>query len=63
MKTKVTSINFNLYNLNYIKLLAKLENRNVSSLLNEIIKEHYQKLPLKRKLKLLRVENLGSVEC
>ncbi len=63
MKTKVTSINFDLYNLNYVKLLAKLENRKVSSLVNEMIREHYQKLPLKRKMKLLRVENLGSVEC
>lgn len=63
MKTKVTSINFDLYNLNYVKLLAKLENRKVSNLVNEMIREHYQRLPLKRKMKLLRVENLGGVEC
>lgn len=48
MKTKVTST-FDLYNLNYVKLLAKLENRKVSSLVNEMIREHYQKIAFKKK--------------
>ncbi|MCT7588228.1 hypothetical protein [Aliarcobacter butzleri] len=58
MKTKVTSVNFDINNLNYIKQLSRIENRNFSNLVNEIIKEHYQKLPMKRKLKLLRIENI-----
>ena len=63
MRNKITSVNFNINNFNYLKQLSKLENRNFSNLVNEIIQEHYQKLPLRRKLKLLRIENLGSEEC
>lgn len=63
MRNKITSVNFNINNFNYLKQLSKLENRNFSNLVNEIICEHYQKLPLRRKLKLLRIENLGSEEC
>ena len=63
MRNKITSVNFNINNFNYLKQLSKLENRNFSNLVNEIIQEHYQKLPLRRKLKLLRIENIGSEEC
>ena len=59
---KNISINLDLSVINFLDQLAKLENRNKSNLLNEIIKNYYESLTLKQKIKMLRIENFEGVK-
>lgn len=56
---KNISINLDTSVISFLDQLAKLENRNKSNLLNEIIKNYYESLTLKQQIKLLRIENIN----
>lgn len=56
---KVISINLDTSVINFLEQLAKLENRNKSNLLNEMIKNYYQNLTFRQQIKLSRVENVN----
>ena len=60
---KVISVNLELSVVNFLEQLSKVENRNKSNLVNEIVKKHYEGLTLKQKMKMLRIENFeGGVK-
>ena len=60
---KVISVNLDLNVLNFLEQLSKVESRNKSNLVNEIVKKHYEGLTLKQKMKMLRIENFeGGVK-
>ena len=52
------SINLDLSVINFLDQLAKLENRNKSNLINEMIKNYYENLTFRQQIKLSRVENI-----
>ena len=56
---KVISINLDTSVINFLEQLAKLENRNKSNLLNEMIKNHYENLTFRQQIKLSRIENIN----
>lgn len=56
---KNISINLDLSVINFLDQLAKLENRNKSNLLNEMIKNYYENLTFRQQIKLSRVENIN----
>ena len=56
---KNISINLDTSVINFLDQLAKLENRNKSNLLNEMIKNYYENLTFKQQIKLSRVENIN----
>ena len=47
---------------NFLEQLSKIENRNKSNLVSEIMKKHYEGLTLKQKMKMLRMENFEGVK-
>ncbi len=53
------SINLDLSVINFLDQLAKLENRNKSNLINEMIKNYYENLTFREQIKLSRVENIN----
>ena len=55
---KNISINLDTSVINFLDQLAKLENRNKSNLLNEMIKNYYENLTFRQQIKLSRVENI-----
>lgn len=55
---KNISINLDISVINFLEQLAKLENRNKSNLLNEMIKNYYENLTFRQQIKLSRVENI-----
>ena len=55
---KNISINLDTSVINFLEQLAKLENRNKSNLLNEMIKNYYENLIFRQQIKLSRVENI-----
>ncbi len=55
---KNISINLDTSVINFLEQLAKLENRNKSNLLNEMIKNYYENLTFRQQIKLSRVENI-----
>lgn len=55
---KNISINLDVSVINFLDQLAKLENRNKSNLLNEMIKNYYENLTFRQQIKLSRVENI-----
>ena len=59
---KVISVNLELSVVNFLEQLSKVENRNKSNLVNEIVKKHYASLTLKQKMKMLRMENFEGVK-
>lgn len=59
---KVISVNLELSVVNFLEQLSKVECRNKSNLVNEIIKKHYEGLTLKQKMKMLRMENFEGVK-
>ena len=60
---KVISVNLELSVVNFLEQLSKVECRNKSNLVNEIVKKHYEGLTLKQKMKMLRIENFeGGVK-
>ena len=60
---KVISVNLELSVVNFLEQLSKVECRNKSNLVNEIVKKHYESLTLKQKMKMLRIENFeGGVK-
>ncbi|MDY0051758.1 hypothetical protein [Arcobacter defluvii] len=60
---KVISVNLELSVVNFLEQLSKIECRNKSNLVNEIVKKHYESLTLKQKMKMLRIENFeGGVK-
>ena len=56
---KNISINLDVSVINFLDQLAKLENRNKSNLLNEMIKNYYENLTFRQQIKLSRVENIN----
>ena len=56
---KVISINLDTSVKNFLEQLAKLENRNKSNLLNEMIKNYYENLTFRQQIKLSRVESIN----
>lgn len=56
---KVISINLDVSVVNLLEDLAKIENRNKSNLLNKMIKNYYENLTLKERIKLTRMEILN----
>ena len=56
---KNISINLDTSVINFLEQLAKLENRNKSNLLNEMIKNYYENLTFRQQIKLSRVENIN----
>ena len=56
---KNISINLDVSVINFLDQLAKLENRNKSNLLNEMIKNYYENLTFRQQIKLLRIENIN----
>lgn len=56
---KNISINLDTSVINFLEQLAKLENRNKSNLLNEMIKNYYENLTFRQQIKLLRIENIN----
>ena len=56
---KVISINLDTSVINFLEQLAKLENRNKSNLLNEMIKNYYENLTFRQQIKLSRIENIN----
>ena len=56
---KVISINLDASVINFLEQLAKLENRNKSNLLNEMIKNYYENLTFRQQIKLSRIENIN----
>ena len=56
---KNISINLDTSVINFLDQLAKLENRNKSNLLNEMIKNYYENLTFRQQIKLSRVENVN----
>ena len=60
---KVISVSLELSVVNFLEQLSKIECRNKSNLVNEIVKKHYESLTLKQKMKMLRIENFeGGVK-
>lgn len=59
---KVISVNLELSVVNFLEQLSKVECRNKSNLVNEIVKKHYEGLTLKQKMKMLRMENIEGVK-
>ena len=60
---KIISLNLELSVVNFLEQLSKIESRNKSNLVNEIVKKHYESLTLKQKMKMLRMENFeGGVK-
>lgn len=55
---KNISVNLDTSVINFLDQLAKLENRNKSNLLNEMIKNYYENLTFRQQIKLSRVENI-----
>ena len=55
---KNISINLDVRVISFLDQLAKLENRNKSNLLNEMIKNYYENLTFRQQIKLSRVENI-----
>lgn len=55
---KNISINLDVSVINFLDQLAKLENRNKSNLLNEMIKNYYENLTFRQQIKLSRIENI-----
>ncbi len=56
---KNISINLDVSVISFLDQLAKLENRNKSNLLNEMIKNYYENLSFRQQIKLLRIENIN----
>ena len=56
---KNISINLDVSVINFLDQLAKLENRNKSNLINEMIKNYYENLTFRQQIKLSRVENIN----
>lgn len=56
---KNISINLDTSVISFLDQLAKLENRNKSNLLNEMIKNYYENLTFRQQIKLSRVENIN----
>ncbi len=56
---KNISINLDVRVISFLDQLAKLENRNKSNLLNEMIKNYYENLTFRQQIKLSRVENIN----
>ena len=56
---KNISINLDVRVISFLDQLAKLENRNKSNLLNEMIKNYYENLTFREQIKLSRVENIN----
>lgn len=56
---KNISINLDVRVISFLDQLAKLENRNKSNLLNEMIKNYYENLTFRQQIKLLRIENIN----
>ena len=56
---KNISVNLDTSVINFLDQLAKLENRNKSNLLNEMIKNYYENLTFRQQIKLSRVENIN----
>ena len=60
---KVISLNLELSVVNFLEQLSKIESRNKSNLVNEIVKKYYEGLTLKQKMKMLRIESFeGGVK-
>ena len=55
---KNISINLDVSVISFLDQLAKLENRNKSNLLNEMIKNYYENLTFRQQIKLSRIENI-----
>lgn len=55
---KNISINLDTSVINFLDQLTKIENRNKSNLLNEMIKNYYENLTFRQQIKLSRVENI-----
>ncbi len=62
MRKKIISFNLDLSVVNFLEQLSKIENRNKSNLVSEIMKKHYEGLTLKQKMKMLRMENFEGVK-
>ncbi len=62
MRKKIISFNLDLSVVNFLEQLSKIENRNKSNLVSEIMKKHYESLTLKQKMKMLRMENFEGVK-
>jgi predicted DNA-binding protein len=58
---KNISVNLDISVIKFLDQLAKLENRNKSNLLNEIIKNYYENLTLRQQIKLSRIENFDFI--
>lgn len=56
---KNISINLDVSVISFLDQLAKLENRNKSNLLNEMIKNYYENLTFRQQIKFLRIENIN----
>ena len=56
---KNISINLDVSVINFLDQLAKLENRNKSNFINEMIKNYYENLTFRQQIKLSRVENIN----
>ena len=56
---KIISINLDVSVVNLLENLAKIENRNKSNWINEMIKNHYNSLTLKERIKLTRMDILN----
>ena len=56
---KNISINLDVSVISFLDQLAKLENRNKSNLLNEMIKNYYENLTFRQQIKLSRIENIN----
>ena len=56
---KNISINLDTSVISFLDQLAKLENRNKSNLLNEMIKNYYENSTFRQQIKLSRVENIN----
>ncbi|MGJ0456917.1 hypothetical protein NG782_09475 [Aliarcobacter cryaerophilus] len=54
---KVISLNLHTSVVNFLEQLSKLENRNKSNLLNEIVKNYYEDLALNQKIRVLRIKD------
>ncbi|MCT7469229.1 ribbon-helix-helix domain-containing protein [Aliarcobacter cryaerophilus] len=54
---KAISVNLDTSVVNFLEQLSKVENRNKSNLLNEIVKNYYENLPLKQKISVLRIKD------
>ncbi|MCT7525416.1 hypothetical protein N5T77_10180 [Aliarcobacter cryaerophilus] len=54
---KVISLNLHTSVVNFLEQLSKLENRNKSNLLNEIVKNYYEDLALNQKISVSRIKD------